>query len=106
MAHFRPLRDRVLVERLEAEEKTPAGVIIPDTAKEKPVKGKVLAVGSGTLDEMGKVHALEVGIGDRVLFGKWSGTEVLIEGEDRLILKEADIFGVIEGDVRVSSKVA
>src|SRR3954469_24096820 len=100
MAGFRPLHDRVLVRRVEAEEKTPAGIIIPDTAKEKPVEGEVLAVGPGARDETGKIIPLDVKVGDRVLFGKWAGTEVLIDGEERLILKESDILGVIEGDAR------
>jgi chaperonin GroES len=93
MAHFRPLHDRILVKRIEAEEKTPGGIIIPDTAKEKPIEGEVLAVGPGARDETGAVRPLDVQVGDRVLFGKWSGTEVLIDGEDRLIMKEADVFG-------------
>jgi chaperonin GroES len=105
-AHFRPLRDRVLLKRIEVQERTPAGIIIPDTAQEKPAEGEVLAVGPGAPDESGKLQPPAVRIGDRVLFGKWSGTEVLIDGEDRLILKEADIFGIIEGDVRVSAKEA
>src|SRR4051812_14817734 len=96
MAHFRPLQDRILVRRIEAEEKTPGGIIIPDTAKEKPVEGEVLAVGPGARDESGKLQPLDVKVGDRVLFGKWSGTEVRIDGEDRLILKESDIFGMVE----------
>jgi chaperonin GroES len=104
--HFRPLRDRVLLRRVEVEEKTPAGIIIPDTAKEKPVEGEVLAVGPGAPNETGKLHPPEVKVGDRVLFGKWSGTEVIIEGEDRLIMKESDILGVIEGNARVSAKAA
>jgi chaperonin GroES len=104
--HFRPLRDRVLLKRVEVEERTPAGIIIPDTAKEKPAEGQVLAVGPGAPDEAGKVRPLDVKVGDRVLFGKWSGTEVIIEGEDRLIMKESDIFGVIEGNVRLSAKAA
>ena len=88
MKGFRPLHDRVLVRRIEVEEKTPGGIIIPDTAKEKPVEGEVLAVGSGARDETGKVVALDVKVGDRVLFGKWAGTDVIIAGEERLILKE------------------
>ncbi|MGY0715124.1 co-chaperone GroES [Azospirillum argentinense] len=96
MTGFRPLHDRVLLKRVEAEEKTPGGIIIPDTAKEKPVEGEVLAVGPGARDEAGRVQPLDVKVGDRVLFGKWSGTEVRISGEDRLILKESDILGVIE----------
>src|SRR5690606_18591096 len=94
---FRPLHDRVLVRRIEAEEKTAGGIIIPDSAKEKPSEGEVLAVGAGTRDETGKLQPLDVKAGDRVLFGKWSGTEVRIDGEDLLIMKESDILGVIEG---------
>src|ERR1700736_5888762 len=96
MIRFRPLHDRVLVKRIEAAEKTPGGIIIPDTAKEKPIEGEVLAVGPGAPDETGKIRPLDVKTGDRVLFGKWSGTEVLIGGEERLILKESDILGIIE----------
>ncbi|MBK3798430.1 co-chaperone GroES [Azospirillum brasilense] len=96
MTGFRPLHDRILLKRVAAEEKTPGGIIIPDTAKEKPAEGEVLAVGLGARDEAGRVQSLDVKVGDRVLFGKWSGTEVRIEGEDRLILKESDILGVIE----------
>jgi chaperonin GroES len=107
MAGFRPLHDRVLVKRIEAEEKTPGGIIIPDTAKEKPAEGEVLAVGAGARDETGKVQPLDVKVGDRVLFGKWSGTEVLIDGEDRLIMKESDILGVIElASAKAKAKVA
>jgi chaperonin GroES len=106
MTHFRPLHDRILVKRIEAEEKTPGGIIIPDTAKEKPIEGEVLAVGPGARDETGTVQALDVRVGDRVLFGKWSGTEVIIEGEDRLIMKESDVFGVIEGDAHSSARAA
>ncbi|KZY56296.1 co-chaperone GroES [Erythrobacter sp. HI0063] len=94
--HFRPLHDRVLVRRLEAEEKTSGGIIIPDTAKEKPMEGEIVAVGPGTRDEAGKPVELAVKAGDRILFGKWSGTEVRIEGEDLLIMKESDILGIIE----------
>ncbi|PVE20907.1 co-chaperone GroES [Microvirga sp. KLBC 81] len=93
---FRPLHDRVVVRRIEAEEKTAGGIIIPDTAKEKPQEGEVVAVGPGARDETGKVVALDVKAGDRVLFGKWSGTEVRIDGQDLLIMKESDIMGVIE----------
>ena len=93
--NFRPLHDRVLVRRVEAEEKTAGGIIIPDTAKEKPQEGEVIAVGPGARDESGKVVALDVKAGDRVLFGKWSGTEVRLNGEDLLIMKESDIMGVI-----------
>jgi chaperonin GroES len=106
MARFRPLHDRILVKRIEAEEKTPGGIIIPDTAKEKPIEGEVLATGPGARDEAGTVRPLDVQVGDRVLFGKWSGTEVLIDGEDRVIMKESDVFGVIEGDVHSSARAA
>jgi chaperonin GroES len=92
---FRPLHDRVVVRRIEAEEKTKGGIIIPDAAKEKPQEGEVIAVGPGARDETGKVAALDVKAGDRVLFGKWSGTEVRIDGEDLLIMKESDIMGVV-----------
>jgi chaperonin GroES len=93
---FRPLHDRVLVKRVEQEEKTAGGIIIPDTAKEKPMEGKVIAVGSGTISEDGKVRPLDVKAGDRVLFGKWSGTEVKIDGEELIIMKESDLLGIIE----------
>ena len=93
---FRPLHDRVVIEAIEAETKTSGGIIIPDNAKEKPSQGKVLAVGPGARDDAGKVQKLEVKNGDTVLYGKWSGTEVKIDGEDLLIMKEADIMGVIE----------
>ncbi len=93
---FRPLHDRVVVRRLEQEEKTAGGIIIPDTAKEKPMEGEVVAVGPGARSEDGKVHPLDVKAGDRVLFGKWSGTEVKIDGGDLIIMKESDIMGVIE----------
>ena len=93
---FRPLHDRVVVRRIEAEEKTAGGIIIPDTAKEKPQEGEVIAVGPGARDESGKVAALDVKAGDRVLFGKWSGTAVRIDGQALLIMKESDIMGVIE----------
>ena len=93
---FRPLHDRVLVRRVEAEEKTKGGIIIPDTAKEKPIEGEVLAVGNGSRDEQGKVHALDVKAGDRILFGKWSGTEVKIDDEDLIVMKESDIMGVVD----------
>jgi len=98
---FRPLHDRVLVRRVEAEEKTAGGIIIPDTAKEKPQEGEVLAVGAGVRDENGKLTPLDVKEGDRILFGKWSGTEVRLEGEDLLIMKESDILGIIEGRAEV-----
>ncbi|HBC16549.1 MAG TPA: co-chaperone GroES [Erythrobacter sp.] len=92
---FRPLHDRVLVRRIEAEEKTAGGIIIPDSAKEKPSEGEIVAVGSGTKAEDGTVTPLDVKAGDRVLFGKWSGTEVKLDGEDLLIMKESDIMGII-----------
>ncbi|AJY46161.1 co-chaperone GroES [Martelella endophytica] len=92
---FRPLHDRVVVRRVESEAKTKGGIIIPDTAKEKPQEGEIVAVGSGARDESGKVVALDVKVGDRVLFGKWSGTEVKLDGEDLLIMKEADIMGIV-----------
>ena len=93
---FRPLHDRVVVRRVEEEQKTAGGIIIPDTAKEKPMQGEVIAVGPGARNEKGEIVALDVKAGDRVLFGKWSGTEVKIDGEDLLIMKESDILGVIE----------
>jgi chaperonin GroES len=93
---FRPLHDRVLIKRVEQEEKSKGGIIIPDTAKEKPQEGEVIAVGPGGRDEDGKVIPLDVKVGDRVLFGKWSGTEVKIEGEELLIMKESDLLGVVE----------
>ena len=95
--NFRPLHDRVLVRRVDAEEKTSGGIIIPDTAKEKPQEGEVIAVGAGARDENGKVNPLDVKAGDRILFGKWSGTEVRVDGEDLLIMKESDILGIVEG---------
>jgi len=106
MASFRPLHDRVLIKRVEAEEKTPGGIIIPDTAKEKPIEGDVVAVGQGARDETGKVQPLDVRVGDRVLFGKWSGTEVLVNGETRLIMKESDILGVLENGGSATSRTA
>jgi chaperonin GroES len=102
---FRPLHDRVVVRRIEGEEKTKGGIIIPDTAKEKPQEGEVIAVGPGARDESGKLVPLDVKTGDRILFGKWSGTEVKIDGEELLIMKESDIMGVIEG-VAASKKAA
>src|SRR3954451_10958794 len=96
---FRPLHDRVVVRRIEAEEKTKGGIIIPDTAKEKPQEGEIIAVGPGARDESGRINALDVRAGDRVLFGKWSGTEVRLDGEDLLIMKESDIMGVVEETV-------
>jgi chaperonin GroES len=94
--NFRPLHDRVLVRRIEADEKTAGGIIIPDTAKEKPSQGEVIGVGPGGRDESGKLLPIDIKVGDRVLFGKWSGTEVKIDGEDLLIMKESDILGVVE----------
>ncbi|WP_027133537.1 co-chaperone GroES [Geminicoccus roseus] len=93
---FRPLHDRVVVRRLEGEEKSKGGIIIPDTAKEKPQQGEIVAVGPGARDESGKVNALDVKVGDKVLFGKWSGTEVKIDGDDLLIMKESDILGILD----------
>ena len=93
---FRPLGDRVLVRRVEEEEKTKGGIIIPDTAKEKPQEGEVIAVGPGARDDSGKIQPLDVKSGDRILFGKWSGTEIKLEGEDLLIMKESDVLGVLE----------
>jgi chaperonin GroES len=102
---FRPLHDRVVLERIDAEEKTAGGIIIPDTAKEKPQQGKVVAVGPGGRDESGKLIPIDVKTGDRVLFGKWSGTEVKIDGVEYLIMKESDIMGVLTG-VEVKKKAA
>jgi chaperonin GroES len=93
---FRPLHDRVLVKRLEGDEKTKGGIIIPDTAKEKPSEGKVIAIGTGTRGEDGKLHPLDVKKGDKIIFGKWSGTEVKIDGDELLIMKESDIMGIVE----------
>jgi chaperonin GroES len=103
---FRPLHDRVVVRRLEAEEKTAGGIIIPDTAKEKPMEGEVVAVGPGARDEAGKLVPLDVKSGDRILFGKWSGTEVKLDGEELLIMKESDIMGIIEGQPAAKKKAA
>ena len=103
---FRPLHDRVLVRRLTAEEKTAGGIIIPDTAKEKPMEGEVVAVGPGARDESGKLQELDVKAGDRILFGKWSGTEVKIDGEELLIMKESDIMGIIEEKADHKKKAA
>jgi chaperonin GroES len=98
---FRPLHDRVVVRRIEGEEKTKGGIIIPDNAKEKPQEGEVIAVGPGARDENGKIVPLDLKAGDRVLFGKWSGSEVKLDGEDLLIMKESDIMGVIEGAAKL-----
>jgi len=95
---FRPLHDRILVRRIEAEEKTAGGIIIPDTAKEKPQEGEVVAGGPGARDDSGQLRSLDVKVGDRILFGKWSGTEIKLNGEDLLIMKESDVMGVIEVD--------
>ena len=103
---FRPLHDRVVVRRLEAEEKTVGGIIIPDTAKEKPMEGEVIAVGPGARDEAGKLVPLDVKEGDRILFGKWSGTEVKLDGEELVIMKETDIMGIIEGQPAAKRKAA
>ena len=103
---FRPLHDRVVVRRLEAEEKTAGCIIIPDTAKEKPMEGEVVAVGPGARDETGKLVPLDVKSGDRILFGKWSGTEVKLDGEELLIMKESDIMGIIEGQPAAKRKAA
>lgn len=93
---FRPLHDRIVVRRIDAEEKTAGGIIIPDTAKEKPQEGEVLAVGPGARDDGGKLVELDVKVGDRILFGKWSGTEIRLDGQDLLVMKESDVMGVIE----------
>ncbi len=103
---FRPLHDRIVVKRITAEEKTAGGIIIPDTAKEKPMEGEVVAVGPGARNEQGQIVALDVKAGDRVLFGKWSGTEVKIDGEELLIMKETDIMGIIEGTPATTKKAA
>ncbi len=103
---FRPLHDRIVVKRITAEEKTLGGIIIPDTAKEKPMEGEVVAVGPGARNEQGQIVALDVKAGDRVLFGKWSGTEVKLDGEELLIMKESDIMGIIEGSAEPAKKAA
>jgi chaperonin GroES len=95
---FRPLHDRVVVKRVDAEEKTKGGIIIPDTAKEKPQEGEVIAVGPGARDESGKLIPLDLKAGDRILFGKWSGTEITLHGEDLLIMKESDVMGIVESE--------
>lgn len=94
--NFIPLKDRVLIKRMDQEERSPGGIIIPDTAKEKPVEGEVLAVGSGVRDEHGNLHELDVKVGDRVLFAKWGGNEVKIQGEDYIVMKESDILGILK----------
>jgi len=103
---FRPLHDRILVKRVESEEKTKGGIIIPDTAKEKPQEGEVIAAGPGARDESGKLVALDVKVGDRILFGKWSGTEIKLDGEELLIMKESDVMGVVEGAAAPAKKAA
>jgi len=103
---FRPLHDRVVVRRIEEDERTPGGIIIPDTAKEKPQQGEVISAGPGARDEKGLVQPLDVKAGDRILFGKWSGTEVKIDGEELLIMKESDILGVLEGAAASKKKAA
>ena len=103
---FRPLHDRVVIRRLHPEEKTVGGIIIPDTAQEKPMEGEVVAAGPGARDEQGQIVALEVKAGDRILFGKWSGTEVKLDGEELLIMKESDIMGIIEGVPAAKKKAA
>jgi len=103
---FRPLHDRVVLRRIEEDERTKGGIIIPDTAKEKPQQGEVVAVGPGARDEKGVIQPLDVKAGDRVLFGKWSGTEVTIDGEELLVMKESDIMGVLEGAASAKKKAA
>jgi len=103
---FRPLHDRIVVKRITAEEKTSGGIIIPDTAKEKPMEGEVIAAGPGARNEQGAIVALDVKAGDRVLFGKWSGAEVKLDGEELLIMKESDIMGIIEGQPATTAKAA
>ncbi len=102
----RPLHDRVVIKRVDAEEKTKGGIIIPDTAKEKPQEGEVIAVGPGARDESGKLVPIDLKVGDRILFGKWSGTEIKLDGEDLLIMKESDVMGVIEGKAAPARKAA
>ena len=103
---FRPLHDRVVIRRIDAEDRSAGGIIIPDTAKEKPMQGEVVAVGPGARNEAGQIVALDVKAGDLILFGKWSGTEVKIDGEDLLIMKESDIMGILEGKAAKSKKAA
>jgi chaperonin GroES len=103
---FRPLHDRVVVKRIDAEEKTKGGIIIPDTAKEKPQEGEVIAVGPGARDEKGKLVPIDLKVGDRILFGKWSGNEIKLDGEELLIMKESDVMGVIEGAAKPTRKAA
>ena len=106
MTKFRPLHDRVLIRRVKEEEKSRGGIIIPDTAQEKPQEGEVIGVGAGARDEAGKIQPLDLKIGDRILFGKWSGSEVKLDGEDLLIMKESDVMGVIEGVTHAAKKAA
>ena len=106
MMGMRPLHDRVVVRRVEEDQKSAGGIIIPDTAKEKPMEGEVIAVGPGARDDRGELVALDVKVGDRILFGKWSGTEVKVNGQDLLIMKESDIMGVIEGSAKSAKKAA
>ena len=103
---FRPLHDRVVVKRIEGEQKSTGGIIIPDTAKEKPMEGEIIAVGPGARDENGQIQPLDVKAGDRILFGKWSGTEVKLDGVEYLIMKESDIMGIIEGGAATKKKAA
>jgi chaperonin GroES len=103
---FRPLHDRVVVKRIDAEQKTSGGIIIPDTAQEKPSQGEIVAVGPGGRDEAGKLVKIDLKVGDTILFGKWSGTEVKIDGQDLLIMKESDVMGVIEGGATAKKKAA
>ena len=103
---FRPLHDRVVVRRIDAEDRTKGGIIIPDTVKEKPQEGEIVAVGAGARDEKGKLIPLDVKKGDRILFGKWSGTEIKLDGEELLIMKESDVMGVIEGTAKPARKAA
>ena len=103
---FRPLQDRVLIRSVEQENKTAGGILIPDTAKEKPTEGEVIAVGPGARSEDGKIHPLDVKVGDRVLFGKWSGTEIKVDGEDVVIMKESDIMGIVVRDAAATRKAA
>ena len=103
---FRPLQDRVLIRSVEQDKKTAGGILIPDTAKEKPTEGEVIAVGPGARSEDGKVHPLDVKVGDRVLFGKWSGTEIKVNGEDLVIMKETDIMGIVQRDAAATRKAA
>ena len=103
---FRPLHDRVVVKRIEADDKTAGGIIIPDTAKEKPMEGEVVAVGPGARSDDGEIRPLDVRVGDRVLFGKWSGTEIKLDGEELMIMKESDLMGIIEAAASVKKKAA